>query len=88
MLQGTDQLFYATLDTTTSGSFSVTYMLTLSDAANIGAADSQQTYYMYLTLTGTVDAVASVPVPDAFWLFGTGLVGIVGIARRNTPLDS
>jgi len=88
LLQGTDQLFYATLDTTTSGSFSVTYMLTLSDAANIGATDSQQTYYMYLTLTGTVDAVASVPVPDAFWLFGTGLVGIVGIARRNTPLDS
>ena len=85
LLQGTDQLFYATLDTATSGSFSVTYMLTLSDAANIGAADSQQTYYMYLTLTGIV---TSVPVPDAFWLFGTGLIGIVGIARRNTPLDS
>jgi len=88
LLQGTDQLFYATLDAATTGSFSVTYKLMLSDAANIGAADSQQIYYMYLTLTGTVDAVASVPVPDAFWLFGTGLVGIVGIARRNTPLDS
>jgi hypothetical protein len=97
LLQGGDQLFYATLDTETSGSFSVTYMLTLSDAANIGAADSQQTYYMYLTLTGTVGSVgtagsvdtgAPVPVPDAFWLFGTGLIGIVGIARRNTPLDS
>jgi hypothetical protein len=86
--QGGDQLFYATLDTATSGSFSVTYKLTLSDAANIGATDSQHSYYMYLTLTGTVDAGTSVPVPDAFWLFGTGLVGIVGIARRNTPLDS
>ena len=86
--QGSEQLFYATLDTATSGSFSVTYKLTLSDAANIGATDSQHSYYMYLTLTGTVDAGASVPVPDAFWLFVTGLVGIVGIARHNTPLDS
>ena len=86
--QGGDQLFYATLDTATSGSFSVTYKLTLSDAANIGATDSQHSYYMYLTLTGTVDAGASVPVPDAFWLFVTGLIGIVGIARHNKPLDS
>ena len=83
------QLFYATLDTTNTGSFSVTYKLTLSDAASIGAADSQYTYYLYLTLTGfVVGDVTSVPVPDAFWLFGTGLIGIVGIARRNIPLDS
>ena len=64
-------------------------MLTLSDAANIGAADSQHTYYMYLTLTGTVgtvdrvDAGTSVPVPDAFWLFGSGLLGLAGVARRK-----
>jgi len=86
--QGGDQLFYATLDTTATGSFSVTYKLLLSDTTGTGAASSQQTYYMYLTLTGTVDAVSSVPVPDAFWLFGTGLVGIVGIARRNAPPGS
>jgi len=86
--QGTDHLFYATLDTATPGSYSVTYTLMFSDAANTGAADSQQTYYMYLTLTGIVGDVTSVPVPDAFWLFGAGLIGIVGIARRNKPLDS
>ena len=85
---GGDQLFYATLDTATSGSFSVTYKLTLSDAANIGATDSQHSYYMYLTLTGIVGEVTSVPVPDALWLFVTGLIGIVGIARHNKPLDS
>jgi len=86
--QGGEQLFYATLDTTALGSFSVTYLLTLSDAANIGATDSQHTYSMYLTLTGIVGEVTSVPVPDALWLFVTGLVGIVGIARHNKPLDS
>jgi hypothetical protein len=81
LLQGSDQLFYATLDTTNLGVFSATYVLTLSDAANIGAASSHHTYTLYLTLTGTVVA----PLPDSVWLFGTGLIGIAGIARRKTP---
>jgi len=33
-----------------------------------------------LRLTGTVSAV---PVPAAVWLFGSGLVGLAGIARRR-----
>jgi hypothetical protein len=32
-------------------------------------------------LTGTPDTV--VPIPAAAWLFGSGLLGLVGIARRN-----
>lgn len=28
--------------------------------------------------------VAAVPVPPAVWLFGSGLLGLAGIARRNT----
>jgi len=31
-----------------------------------------------LHLAGTV-----VPVPAAVWLFGSGLLGLIGIARRN-----
>ncbi|HWS02457.1 MAG TPA: VPLPA-CTERM sorting domain-containing protein, partial [Gammaproteobacteria bacterium] len=27
--------------------------------------------------------VAVVPVPAAAWLFGTGLVGLIGVARRK-----
>ncbi len=31
----------------------------------------------------TVTAVNAVPVPAAAWLFGSGLIGLVGIARRK-----
>lgn len=34
------------------------------------------------TLEGTVD-VAEVPVPAAFWLFASGLFGLVGITRKR-----
>ena len=29
--------------------------------------------------------VSAVPVPAAAWLFGSGLIGLVGIARRRSP---
>lgn len=43
-------------------------------------------------LAGTIDAVTYVgasvttvvPVPPAVWLFGSGLLGLVGVARRRT----
>ena len=28
-------------------------------------------------------SVNAVPIPAAFWLFGTGLIGLVGVARRK-----
>jgi hypothetical protein len=87
LLQGSNKPFSATLDTTNVGSFLATYTLTLSDAANIGAASSQSSYTLVLTLKGNVTDLSSVPVPDAVWLFGTGLVGLVGISRRKTPPD-
>ena len=34
---------------------------------------------------GTVN-ISAVPVPAAAWLFGSGLIGLVGIARRKTQL--
>ena len=29
-------------------------------------------------------AISSVPVPAAVWLFGSGLIGLIGLSRRKT----
>jgi len=40
--------------------------------------------FMGTTLLGAkIGAVSAVPVPAAVWLFGSGLLGLVGIARRK-----
>jgi hypothetical protein len=31
---------------------------------------------------------AAIPVPPAFWLFGSGLLGLIGIARRKKVVQS
>ena len=36
-----------------------------------------------VNLLGTAVAVVPVPVPAAVWLFGSGLIGLIGIARRK-----
>lgn len=41
--------------------------------------------FMYFTAnaTGSITMVEAVPVPAAVWLFGSGLLGLVGVARRK-----
>jgi hypothetical protein len=36
-----------------------------------------------VTLNGVAAVVPEVPVPAAVWLFGSGLIGLVGVARRK-----
>ena len=36
-----------------------------------------------MIITGSVDGVSIVPVPAAVWLFGSGLIGLIGVARRK-----
>lgn len=34
------------------------------------------------------EEVSAVPVPAAAWLFGSGLIGLVGLARRNKSIEA
>jgi len=52
---------------------------TLDYAANVPSGPFLGFFYT-LRLEGTV---AAVPVPAAVWLFGSGLIGLAGVARRR-----
>ena len=55
--------------------------MTLEFGVNSAATDYTMSgvYYDNLSLTGT----PAVPVPAAAWLFGSGLLGLIGVARRK-----
>ena len=40
-------------------------------------------FYQILSITVDDFEVATVPVPAAVWLFGSGLLGLIGVARRK-----
>lgn len=44
-----------------------------------GSADANWS----LNVTGTSAAAPEVPIPAAAWLFGSGLLGLIGVARRK-----
>jgi hypothetical protein len=39
-----------------------------------------------LMVTATDADVSSVPSPAALWLFGSGLLGLIGVARRKSAI--
>lgn len=63
--------------TTVGDEFSGTFDIAWTSLIVGGAFDGQTGTY---AATGTYSAV---PVPAAVWLFGSGLVGLVGVARRR-----
>ena len=77
--QGGSSIFNAFLDTSTEGLFNAQYVLNLSDA-NVGASSTWQNQQLTLNLVGNVTAV---PVPAAVWLFGSAVMGWVGMGRRK-----
>jgi hypothetical protein len=44
------------------------------------AGDTVNRYYAWAVHDGDIGAV---PIPAAFWLFGSGLLGLMGVARRK-----
>ena len=79
LAQGDSQSFIANLLTANTGVFSAQYLLNLSDA-DFGASSSRQNYQLTLNLVGNVTAV---PVPGAVWLFGSALLGMLGVRRKQ-----
>ena len=65
----------------TGSSCSDTSAYTLDAAFHVNGAKFTSVGYT-LHLEGAV-SVAAVPVPAAAWLFGSGLLGLVGVARRR-----
>ena len=58
---------------------------TLQFAAVCGASNTCTTDYYFDNVSVIAD-VSAVPVPAAVWLFGSGLLGLVGVARRKKAL--
>ena len=58
--------------------------LTDTSVVSVGANAFQVSFNNNGTfLTVDVQVIPAVPVPAAVWLFGSGLIGLVGIARRK-----
>jgi len=55
----------------------------LIDAAEDPGAAGFAQWTAQWDMYGTLNPVHPVPVPAAVWLFGSGLVGLVGVARRK-----
>lgn len=72
-LGGTENLFSGNLPL-----YSNNYMLSFNH--NWITYDTTASYTYLITVDG---AVATVPVPAAVWLFGSGLIGLVVFARRK-----
>lgn len=56
-----------------------------AQSAGQGTADAANTLSLYFTDSTnlTPASVAAVPLPAAFWLFCSGVLGLIGVARRK-----
>ena len=50
---------------------------------NYNGAGYAADYEYSFALSGQVTSISAVPIPPAVWLFGSGLIGLVGLARRK-----
>jgi hypothetical protein len=79
---GAGVTFYGTLSGTEYTMWAEELIDASEDKASAGFAGWTAEWYYHGTLDGFV-APPAVPVPAAVWLFGSGLLGLVGVARRK-----
>ena len=71
--------YFAAASPTTQGPVVLNFPLSITGT---DIASGQSFEYGYTESTQTVSA-AVVPIPAAAWLFGSGLLGLIGIARKK-----
>lgn len=80
---GVSSLSYAflpTISATVEGPIVLNFPLSIT-GTDISSGEAIN--YGYTESTQTITAISAVPVPAAAWLFGSGLMGLVGVARRK-----
>lgn len=68
---------------TWSGIYGTNYTLDYAATVPIGDPSGLGGVKYRLHLEGIVNAAPAVPIPAATWLFGSGLLGLVGVARKK-----
>jgi hypothetical protein len=66
------------------GSSATLFAVTAAGQGGINTATATPEFTVSLTSSGlTYTAISTVPLPAAVWLLGSGLLGLVGVARRK-----
>ena len=75
------------VDVATGDEFYIWALLRAKSQSGLNATSADAFNTGTMTFRGNPDLVAAsisaVPVPAAVWLFGTGLIGLIGVARRK-----
>jgi hypothetical protein len=79
---GTDLGTFALQNTDTDTSPNFFERVFFNGAAGIAGV---KTIEVSLSRSGAIDNVATVPLPAAAWLFGSGLIGLAALKRRKNP---
>jgi hypothetical protein len=78
-------MYLASAMTETAGSvIAITELRTwLCEDSACDAFGSDVQYFYDTDFNGTVSTPSAVPLPAAAWLFGSGLLGLIGVSRRK-----
>ncbi|MEJ1374111.1 MAG: hypothetical protein Q2484_15595 [Candidatus Sedimenticola sp. (ex Thyasira tokunagai)] len=67
----------------TAYEFDITSVVALGGDFTLRFAEVDNQFYLNQGIDNVSIKVSSVPIPGAVWLFGTGLVGLIGLSRKK-----